>query len=203
MHDFPGIGAIQPVVWPLLLPSIANALVEHAVLVAQSVTHCRKLQGRHRIEEARRQTTEPAISETGIRFFVKQLDPLTPIVVEGPLDHGIELEIHDVVGERAADEEFDRHIVDPLRVFAAVGFIRVQPAVRKNVPYRASSAFIAFPRVGGLRFDDIVGLQMPFIERVWRPREARRAATVLLQELSPLRGVLLLGFDSGLSYALH
>src|SRR5208283_3171122 len=74
VHDFPGIGAIQPVVWPLLLPSIANALVEHAVLVAQSVTHCRKLQGRHRIEEARRQTAEPAVAEPCIWFFVEQLD---------------------------------------------------------------------------------------------------------------------------------
>ncbi len=72
-----------------------------------------------------------------------------------------------------------------------------------NTDCRVSGGFIAFARVGGLRLDDIVGLQMPFIKRVRRPGEPRRAATVLLQEPSTLRGVLLLGFDTRLSYALH
>jgi len=105
------------------------------------------------------------------------------VLVESLLDHGIEHEVHDIVAERAANEKLHRDIVDPLRILACVGLIRTQPAFRKDVSYRSGGGFIAFSRIRRPRLDDIVELQVPLVQRVRRPGEARRADAVLLQEL--------------------
>ncbi len=99
------------------------------------------------------------------------------------LDQGIEHQVHDVVGERAADQKLDRDIVDPLRILARVGLVGAQPAVREDVADRAGGGLETLPRVGQLRLDDVVELQVPFIERVRRSGEAHRAEAVLLQKL--------------------
>jgi hypothetical protein len=104
------------------------------------------------------------------------------MLVEGPLDHGIEHEIHHIVAERAADEKLDRDIVNPLRILACVGLVGTQPALRQYVSHRAGGGLVAFARIGGLGLDDVVELQMPLVERIRRAREARRADAVFLKE---------------------
>ena len=186
-RDLPRIGSPEPVVRPLLLPSVAKILPEHAVLVAQSVTHRRKLQCRHGIEVAGRQTAQPAVAQAGVWFLVDHFDPLAGVLGERALNQGIEHEIQDIVGERAADEELDRDIVDPLRIFASIGLVRAQPPIRQKVPDGARDGFVTFARVGGLRLDHAVELQMPFIERVRRSGEAERTVAVSPQKFIALR----------------
>ena len=140
----------QPVVRPLLLPAVADPLPEDAVLVAQPVAHRRELQCRHGIEEAGGQPAEPAVAQSRVRLLVQDLDPLAAALVERLLDQGIEHEIHDVVGERAANQKLDRNIVDPLRILPRVGLVRPQPAFGQNVSHRAGGRFVALPFVGGL-----------------------------------------------------
>ena len=60
----------QPVVWYLMLPTILNGLLKHAVLVTKTMAHSRKLQGRHRIQKAGGQATKSAIAQTRVRFFL-------------------------------------------------------------------------------------------------------------------------------------
>jgi hypothetical protein len=46
-HDLPGIRVTEPVVRPLLLPTVSNFLLKDAVLVAQSIAHGRQLHRGH------------------------------------------------------------------------------------------------------------------------------------------------------------
>src|SRR5208337_1357170 len=110
------------------------------------------------------QAAEAAIAQASIGLLVKDLPPIVQVLVESRLDHGIEHEVHDVVAERAANEKLDRDIVDPLRVLAGIGLVRAQPAVRKDVSYRAGGGFEAFSRVGRLRLDHIVKFQVPLVQ---------------------------------------
>ena len=178
----------QPVVRALLLPAVAKLLPKDAVLVAHAVAHRRELECGHRVEETGRQPAEPSVAEAGVRLFVENLDPLAAVLVESLRDDGVEHQIHDVVGERPADEEFDREIINPLRILARVSLVRAQPAVRKDVSHRPGGGFKPVPSVGRLGLHDIVELEMALIERVAPSREAHRTQAVPLQEFSLVRG---------------
>ena len=136
------------------------------------------------VKEAGRQTTEAAVAKTRVGLLVEDLPPLATVAAKTPLDYGIEHEVHDIVAERAADEELDREIVDPLRIVARVGLVGAQPAVGENVSYRAGGALVALARIGGLGFDDVVEFEPPLEERVRRPGEARGAEAVLVKGLA-------------------
>ena len=153
-------------------------------------------------EEAGRQTAEPAVAQTCVGLLVKNFPPLVSVLVEGLPDHRIEHEVHDVVAERAADEKLDRDVVDPLRILACIGFVRAQPAVGKSVSHRAGGGFVAFARIGGLRLDDVVELQVPIIERVRPSGEANRADAVAPQEFVAVQRSLLRLVEN-LSVAFH
>ena len=99
---------------------------------------------------------------------MEDFPPLAAIGAKTWPDDGIEQEVHHVIGKRTANEKLDRNIVNPLRVLTRIGFIRAQPTIRKNIPHRARGGLVALPRICGLGLDDIVVLQMPFVERIRR-----------------------------------
>ncbi len=136
-------------------------------------------------EETGRQTPEAAIAEARVRLLVKDLPPLT--VVKTPPDYRIEHEVQDVIAERAADQELDRNIIDPLWILARVGLVGLQPTLRKNVSDRAGGGLVALSRVGGLELDDIVELHAPLVERVRRSGEGRRTDAIPLQKIVGVR----------------
>ena len=45
------------------------------------------------------------------------------------LDERLDQQVGDVVGERAADQELHREVIDPLGVLAVVGLLRLEPAL--------------------------------------------------------------------------
>src|SRR5690606_28776452 len=63
--ELPRIAVFQPVVRGLFLPPLDNVLLEHVVVVANSIAAPRQAQGRQRIKEARRQTAKTAVAKTG------------------------------------------------------------------------------------------------------------------------------------------
>jgi hypothetical protein len=99
---------------------------------------------------------------------MEDFPPLAAIRAKTWPDDGIEQEVHHVVGKRTADEKLDRNVVNPLRVLTRIGLMGAQPSVRKNVSNRARRRLVALPSIGGVGLDDIVVLQMPFVERIWR-----------------------------------
>ena len=66
----------EPVVRLLALPAVLDGLFEDAVFVSQAVAHGRQLHGRHRVQEAGRQSAEPAIAQRRVRLLLEQLDPV-------------------------------------------------------------------------------------------------------------------------------
>jgi hypothetical protein len=163
-------------------PAILEALLENAVLVAQAVTRRREPERRHGIEETRGEPAEAAVAQARVRLDVEQLHPLSATLVEGLADDRIEHQVHDGVGERAADQELDRDVINPLWVCPLVGLVSPDPTVQENVADRPRHRLVALARVGRCGFDDVVELQMPLIERVWRSGKARRAAAVVAQQ---------------------
>ena len=182
-RDLPGVWVTQPVVRLFLLPAVLDRLLEDAVLVPQTIAHRRKLHGRHRVEKTGRQTPEPPIPQAGVWFLFDEAQPVEVLLRDRLLHHGIEPEIHDIVGQRAADEKLHGEIVHALGVLARVCILGQDPALREDIPHRASEGLKTLTRAGIGQFDDVVEEEMPLVERVVRAYEFDWAAAILPEEL--------------------
>ena len=123
-RHFPGVGPGQPVIRLLVLPAVAQRLLEDAVLVAQARAHSRDAERRHRVEEAGRQPAEAAVAEAGVGLLFGDLQRVDAECRAELADDGIEHQVGDVVGQRAAHQELERHVIDALGVPFAVGLLR-------------------------------------------------------------------------------
>ena len=107
----------------------------------------------------------------------------------------VEQQVHDVVRERAADQELHRQVVDALRVLALVGLLGADPPLGQDVAHRARDRLEPLARPGGRDVADAVEEQMALVERIGGARELDGAAAVLREEVrrrrrgasSPLR----------------
>ena len=95
----------------------------------------------------------------------------------------LEQQVHDVVRERAADQELHRQVVDALRVLALVGLLGADPPLRQHVAHRARDRLEALARPGGRRVADAVEEQMALVERIGGARELDGAAAVLREQV--------------------
>ena len=183
-NDLPRVGAAKPVVRLLVLPAVLDGLLEHSVFVAEAIPHRRQLHRGHRVEKTRRQTPEAAISQPGVGFLLEQAEPIERRLLDRFTHEGAEQQIGDVVGQRTADQEFHREVVDALRIFALVGLLRADPSLREDVSHGARERLVALPQPGGCRIGDVVEEQVPLVERLGVPRELDRAASILPAERS-------------------
>ena len=101
----------------------------------------------------------------------------------GLSDQRIEQKISDVVGQRAADEELHRKVVEALGIAWVVGLLGEHPSLRKDVPHRAGKGLEPVARRGRGGVHRIVEEQMTFIECIFRAGELYRAASVPVEEL--------------------
>ena len=83
------------------------------------------LQRGQRVDEAGRQPAEAAVAEPGVRLLLERArsSPTAGRSTASPHER-LEPQVDDVVGQRAADQELHRQVVDPLRVLALVGLPR-------------------------------------------------------------------------------
>ncbi|MCY1399398.1 hypothetical protein D9M71_144520 [compost metagenome] len=127
--EFPGIAEVQPGLGVLLLPAVADHLLEQAVLVADAVAVGGDVQGRHAFHEARRQPAEAAVAQRRVRLG--QAHALQVHAQFGQRRAGDfqQAEVAQVVDQQAADEEFQREVVDPLALAAVDRPGRFLPAV--------------------------------------------------------------------------
>ena len=137
----------------------------------------------HRVEEARRQAPEPAVAQPRVGLLFEQGEQVEVLVLDGLLGDGIEQEVRYVVGQRAAEEELHRQVVDALGVLALVGLLGQHPALREDVAHGARERLEALARAGGSRADDVVEQQVAFIECLVRSGKLDGAAAVLSAEL--------------------
>src|SRR5262249_3641893 len=182
-RNLPRITPLQPIVGPLLLPAVADPLAEDSVFIAQAITHRWQLHGGHGIEEAGGKASQPTVAQPGVRLLVHQVAPVEAVLLHGLIDHWIEQEVSDVVGQRSADQELHRQVVDPFRVFLFIDLLGMEPSIGENVSNGAGESLKAFAGTGGRQAHGVVEGEMAFIEGVRTSCEGGLVETIPRQSL--------------------
>ena len=91
--------------------------------------------------------------------------------------------VRDIVGERSADQEFHRQIVDPLGVFAPVDPFGEGPALGKQIAHGSGDGLEALARVRVRGIRDVVKNQVTFVERIFMAAEFNWPTSILATEL--------------------
>src|SRR5215475_1958810 len=107
-RDLPRVGPRQPAVHLLVLPAVAERLLEHAVLVAKARSHARKCERRHRIEKTGGEPPKASVAETGVGFRVEDVERIDFVTETKIAPERIRQQVGDVVRERTAYEELER-----------------------------------------------------------------------------------------------
>ncbi len=175
----------QPVIRVLDLPALGDLLAEHAVFVAQSVADGRDRERRHRIDEAGGQPAEPAVAQPRVGLLFGQVMPV-PVLVRGEVvaDILLDLEVVDRVGQRPADEELHRQVVNLLGVLLVVGAVGQQPSLREQIAERPGQGLEPLARAGLVLGHDVVEDQAPVVTLV--VGDAERTALVLVERIQSL-----------------
>src|SRR5262249_60077209 len=84
-RDFPRVGTPQPLVGFLHLIAVADCLMKDPVLVAEAITHGRKLQRCQRVDKTSGQATEAAVTETRVRLLFLELWKIATFASHRPL----------------------------------------------------------------------------------------------------------------------
>src|SRR6266508_971189 len=134
--ELPWIAECQPIVWELLLPAVADLLLEETVPVANAVADCRQAEARHAVHETSREPAKAAVAETGIRLERAQLFQIDTKARERLACRLDQAEIDQRVVEQPSNEIFNRQVIDPL-LFSRLGpAARIEPAVNDAIPHR-------------------------------------------------------------------
>ena len=134
--EFPGVAEAQPFVRIFVLPALRNDLAEQAEIVADAVADGGNGERRHALHEARREPPEAAIAERRIRLAFAQVGKADAEIAERGLEHRQQAHIVQRVGEQAADQEFEREVIDPLAAGVVALLLGRQPAVHDAVAQR-------------------------------------------------------------------
>ena len=120
--ELPGIAVIEPGLRQFDLPAVMDLLAEHAVDVADAIAMRRDVDGRHAFHEAGGEPAEAAIAERRVRL---QRGDEVEVDAERRqrLAHVVhQAEIGEGVAHQAADQEFQRQVIDAL-VAVLVGLL--------------------------------------------------------------------------------
>ena len=134
--QFPGIAEAQPFVRIFLLPALIDDLAEQAVIVADAVADRGDRQRRHALHEAGGEPPEAAIAERGIRLAFAQLRQRHAEIAERDLEDLEQPHVVQRVGEEAADQEFEREIIDALASRIVAVLLGREPAMHDAVAQR-------------------------------------------------------------------
>ena len=132
-RHLPRITVLEPVVRFLDLAAVHDLLAEDAVVVAEPVAHAGEVQRRHRVDVARGETAKAAVAESRVGLVVSQAVPVDAVFLQRLAAELVGLQVDDVVAEKSANQELERHVVDALRVLARVLLLRGDPAFDEPV----------------------------------------------------------------------
>ena len=114
----PGRGLTPPAVGTLDLVAVADFLAKQTELVIDAVGVAGHIESGERVEKAGREPAEAAVAQRRVGFFVEkdlQVDSIFGQEIAADVDDS---EIEKVVLQRAADQELERQIIQPLAVGA-------------------------------------------------------------------------------------
>lgn len=113
--DLPRAFTVEPRVGRFqLLAGVAQQLLEDTVLVAQTVAPAWQVEGSHTVDVAGCQSTETAVTKTGIALLVEQVLEIETQLASRLLVGVTHAQVEDGVVERPAQQPLDREVVDSL-----------------------------------------------------------------------------------------
>ena len=109
--DQPGLG-LYPRVGLLALDAPGEVLAKEAVVVVEANSVAGKSQRGDGVEEARREATQPAVAERGLRLAVLHLGERGAVCGEDALDLVHQAEVHEVGPQKASHQELGGEVVE-------------------------------------------------------------------------------------------
>src|SRR6185436_2634890 len=103
--DLPRVAEAQPLVGALDLEAVLEVLLENAELVANAIPVAGDAERGHRVEEARRETTEAAVAEAGVGLLLDDVGEIEARVTEQLAHAIVHAERAEVVHERAPEKK--------------------------------------------------------------------------------------------------
>src|SRR5277367_3892487 len=110
--DLPRIAVPQPIVGVLLLPAVRDGLLEHTVLVAQTITRGGELHGGHRVEETSCQAAQTSISQTSIGLLFDQFKPIDAFLLNRLPGHGIKQQVRNIICQRTSKQKLHGKVIN-------------------------------------------------------------------------------------------
>ena len=105
---------LEPVVRRFILAPVNEALSEQAAVISKTYAVSRKAERRQRIDEACGKSSETAVAERRLILKLLEVRDVLSRCSELRLDIVIEPQIDQVIGEKLADQELSRDIVQLL-----------------------------------------------------------------------------------------
>ena len=128
------------------LVAVIDLLMEHAEFVAQAVTDHRQIERRTAVHEAGGQPPEAAVAETGVGLFVDHVFEFDRKIHQRIGRFLFDVQVEQVIAERAADQEFQRQVVGLAGIRLALPFPCLVPSRHDPVAYRQREGLIKIER---------------------------------------------------------
>ncbi len=154
--DFPRVAGAQPVVGLLLLITVLDALAEHAVFVANAITHDRQLKGGAAVHETGGQAAEAAVAQAGVGLLLDDLFQRVAEALQRFARRRVKTEIEDMVTQCAADEEFERQVVGATPARLVARGVGVHPVGHDAVAQGPGERMVGIQRRGAVRTAQMV-----------------------------------------------
>ncbi len=132
-RELPGIAVPQPVVRMFDLVAVLDALPEHAVLIADTVTVAGQRERGHGVEKTSREPAESTIAKRRVLFQFADLVDVQLEVRERPAAFLIEPHVQQAVGQETPRQKLERQVIDTLGVGAVVALGGRRPALDQLV----------------------------------------------------------------------
>ena len=149
--ELPRITVDEPVLGRFLLPTAPNDLPEEPVVVTDAVAVRGDAERRHAVHETGGETSETAVAERRIRLDTAQFGQADPELVQRLLHRLRDAEICHRIEKEAADQKFQREVIDALSSVGVNGVGRFHPALDDEVAGGESDCEIPVARSCDLR----------------------------------------------------
>ena len=149
-RELPRVAQLEPVVGLLDLIAVVDRLGEHAVVVADAIAEAGQAHRGHRVEEAGRQTAQAAVAQPRIGLFLTGFFQVHPAFGQRGGQLVVQVHRHQAVGQRPADQEFHRQVVDPLDLAFVLLAGGLDPVLDLLVAGQAGEGLVPVGLGGGL-----------------------------------------------------
>ena len=188
----------EPVLGRFLLPTAPNELPEEPVVVTDAIAVRGDAERRHAVHETGGETSEAAVAERRVRLDTAQFGQADAKLLQRLLHRLGNADIRHRIEKEAADQEFQRKVIDALSPVGVGGVGRLHPALDNDVAGGESDCEEPIARSCGLRnLADRVGQLGE--HRSLQLRRCLGPATAFSRDLCDIRSQIVHGFSPAVS----